>query len=215
MKASRRVRTAESMVAIGVALLCVVCGAHIALGQGPASPSPTATEAPPWCPGDCNRDGIVTVDELVTMAGIALGGAPLVACADGAGEGRRQIGIDTVIAAVNAAVSGCTGFPRPTPTPTASPVPSSTPPVCGNGRIEPPEQCDDNNLVNGDGCDSHCRIEPDCHCDLEPSICACFPGGCAPPNPLCSVVPATPTPTATPTVQMRGLSHEGGAGTLG
>ncbi len=206
MKARRRVRAAESMVAIGLALLYVACGTQIALGQGPVAPSPTATEAPPGCPGDCNRDGVVTVDELVTMAGIALGDAPSVACADGAGEDGRQIRIDAVIAAVNAAVSGCTGFLRPTPTPTASPVPFPTPPVCGNGRIEPPEQCDDNNVINGDGCDSHCRIEPYCHCDLEPSVCACFPEGCAPLNPLCSVVPATPTPTATPTVQMRGLT---------
>lgn len=32
-------------------------------------------------------------------------------------------------------------------------------PGCGNGRIEPPETCDDGNLQNGDGCDSNCQIE--------------------------------------------------------
>jgi cysteine-rich repeat protein len=28
--------------------------------------------------------------------------------------------------------------------------------VCGNGVVEPPELCDDGNLVDGDGCDSNC-----------------------------------------------------------
>jgi cysteine-rich repeat protein len=31
--------------------------------------------------------------------------------------------------------------------------------VCGNGTKEPGEQCDDGNVVNGDGCDSTCKIE--------------------------------------------------------
>jgi len=30
---------------------------------------------------------------------------------------------------------------------------------CGNGMQEPPEQCDDGNLVDGDGCSSTCGIE--------------------------------------------------------
>jgi cysteine-rich repeat protein/parallel beta-helix repeat protein len=37
--------------------------------------------------------------------------------------------------------------------------PCEAAPVCGNGAIEPPEQCDDGNLVNGDGCRSDCTIE--------------------------------------------------------
>lgn len=198
MKPTRRIRSAGSIPAIRLALLCVACGAQIALGQGLASPSPTATEAPPVCAGDCNRDGVVTVDELVTMAGIALGDAPFVACADGVGDGQSQVRMNTVIAAVNAAVNGCTGFLRPTTTPTASPVPSPTPPICGNGRIEPPEQCDDQNLIDGDGCDSHCQIEPSCQCHGEPSVCGCIIN-CQLLNPQCSVPPATLTPTATPT----------------
>jgi cysteine-rich repeat protein len=28
--------------------------------------------------------------------------------------------------------------------------------VCGNGALDPPEACDDGNLVDGDGCDSNC-----------------------------------------------------------
>lgn len=32
-------------------------------------------------------------------------------------------------------------------------------PVCGNGRREPPENCDDGNALPGDGCDELCRAE--------------------------------------------------------
>ena len=31
--------------------------------------------------------------------------------------------------------------------------------VCGNGKIEYGEQCDDGNIINGDGCSSTCQIE--------------------------------------------------------
>jgi len=33
------------------------------------------------------------------------------------------------------------------------------PAVCGNGMVEPAEQCDDGNIVNGDGCDATCHQE--------------------------------------------------------
>lgn len=44
-------------------------------------------------------------------------------------------------------------------------------PVCGNGRVEPPEECDDYinlgnaGLLNGDGCSTTCTIEVgfECH----------------------------------------------------
>jgi cysteine-rich repeat protein len=37
-----------------------------------------------------------------------------------------------------------------------------TPAVCGNGAIESGEECDDGNLVDGDGCSSTCQREPKC-----------------------------------------------------
>lgn len=43
------------------------------------------------------------------------------------------------------------------------------PPECGNRLIEPGEQCDDNNVINGDGCSSSCQYE------LEATIAP--PGG--------------------------------------
>jgi fibro-slime domain-containing protein len=34
--------------------------------------------------------------------------------------------------------------------------------VCGNGKVEGSEQCDDGNKVTGDGCSPFCRLEPKC-----------------------------------------------------
>ncbi|MFH0770146.1 MAG: DUF4215 domain-containing protein [Candidatus Peregrinibacteria bacterium] len=33
------------------------------------------------------------------------------------------------------------------------------PPVCGNGKVESPEQCDDGNKRNNDGCSATCKVE--------------------------------------------------------
>lgn len=46
-------------------------------------------------------------------------------------------------------------------------------PVCGDGLWDNTlEPCDDGNLLNNDGCDSQCQIEPDYTClitDMLPS----------------------------------------------
>jgi cysteine-rich repeat protein len=34
-----------------------------------------------------------------------------------------------------------------------------TPVGCGNGIVEPPEECDDGNTVSGDGCSAFCKLE--------------------------------------------------------
>ena len=45
-------------------------------------------------------------------------------------------------------------------------VPAALGAKCGNGYLESPEQCDDANLVNGDGCSSLCTVEKDFKCSL-------------------------------------------------
>ncbi|HEY8516919.1 MAG TPA: hypothetical protein VIS07_15525 [Candidatus Binatia bacterium] len=45
------------------------------------------------------------------------------------------------------------------------------PATCGNGVVEPTEDCDDGNVVAGDGCDSACAIEPCFLCRGAPSTC--------------------------------------------
>jgi cysteine-rich repeat protein len=43
--------------------------------------------------------------------------------------------------------------------------------VCGNNAVEPGEQCDDGNLVDGDGCQADCTLTPGAGCgdgDIDP-----------------------------------------------
>lgn len=53
-----------------------------------------------------------------------------------------------------------TATPTTTATELPTPTATATPAVCGNGAIEPGEECDDGNLVAGDGCSDTCRLEP-------------------------------------------------------
>lgn len=61
------------------------------------------------CVGDCNGDGSVTVDELITVANIALGNAQASACPHGIPSGTA-VDISLIIQAVNNALTrGCGG----------------------------------------------------------------------------------------------------------
>lgn len=53
-------------------------------------------------------------------------------------------------------------------------LPAEEDAVCGNGVIEVPELCDDNNANSGDGCSETCRIEAGWACDGE-EPCHCIP----------------------------------------
>jgi len=46
------------------------------------------------------------------------------------------------------------GTPPPPP-----PPPPPTPPICGNGVLESGEECDDGNVIDGDGCSAACTAE--------------------------------------------------------
>lgn len=63
--------------------------------------------------------------------------------------------------------------------------------ICGDGILSPQfEECDDGNNINGDGCSSDCRVEP------QPSAClpTCVPGACGG-RATCEVFnPLTPAP---------------------
>jgi hypothetical protein len=59
------------------------------------------------CVGDCNCDGQVTVDELITMVSIALGTVVEDACLTGDANGDGQITVDEIIVAVTNALNGC------------------------------------------------------------------------------------------------------------
>jgi hypothetical protein len=71
------------------------------------SPTPTPTRRPAPCLGDCDGDGRVTVDEVITMVNIALGSSPISACEAGDVDGGGQITVDEIVTAVNLALDGC------------------------------------------------------------------------------------------------------------
>lgn len=48
--------------------------------------------------------------------------------------------------------------------------------VCGDGKIEGDESCDDSNTADGDGCDKACKSEAGFDCQGEPSVCTAICG---------------------------------------
>jgi hypothetical protein len=81
-----------------------------ALNPALISGDPTLT-ANPICTGDCNGDGAVTVDEILTMVNIALGNADVGDCLAADVNGNGQITIDEILTAVNNALNGCPPIP--------------------------------------------------------------------------------------------------------
>jgi len=108
-----------------------VCGA-IVLSWTLAAPSAA-------CPGDCDGNGIVRVDELIRGVDIALDLLPLSACPAFDCKDAHATVLDCVVQGVAASINGCPRTPTPsatstsppaTPTPTATeatPSPTSTP----------------------------------------------------------------------------------------
>jgi cysteine-rich repeat protein/YVTN family beta-propeller protein len=45
-------------------------------------------------------------------------------------------------------------------------------PVCGDGVVTFPEECDDSNTASGDGCSATCTVESGWTCTGSPSVCA-------------------------------------------
>ena len=81
--------------------------------------------APISCAGDCNDDGTVTIDELITGVGIALGNMPFSSCPAIDADGDGVIEVNELVGAVDHALNGC--GPTATATPTFLSVPTPTP----------------------------------------------------------------------------------------
>jgi hypothetical protein len=63
---------------------------------------------PTDCPGDCNRDGSVTVDELMTAINIAVDGqVPMKECLPADTNLDYSVSVDELVTAVNRALRGC------------------------------------------------------------------------------------------------------------
>jgi len=102
-------------------------------GSAAAESSPT----PPLCVGDCDRNGWVTVDEIVIAVNIALDRLPLDACPAADLDGDFTVTVDELVAAVNAALMGCPTSP-PIATATGSPTGTAPPtPTPLGGCVEP------------------------------------------------------------------------------
>jgi hypothetical protein len=59
------------------------------------------------CPGDCNDDGAVTIDELMKGTSIQLDRLPLQACFAFDRDFDERLSIDELVSAVRAALEGC------------------------------------------------------------------------------------------------------------
>lgn len=77
------------------------------LEDTPVDPTLTPTVPVPACPGDCNENGAVGIDELIVGVRIALGQDPLAACPNVDRGKDLAVTIDDLVAAVNAALSSC------------------------------------------------------------------------------------------------------------
>jgi hypothetical protein len=89
-QAGRRSRCFRLAVSLALAL---ACAAH----------APAANA----CAGDCDGDGTVGVDELVTLVNITLGSTVAAACTAGDVNQDGQVTIDEIVTAVNSALHGC------------------------------------------------------------------------------------------------------------
>lgn len=84
------------------------------------------------CAGDCDADGAVTVDEIITMVGIALGDQALSTCPDGDADENGVLEIPDLVIAVWHSLTSCR---------LPDLVPSSSSLFCENGCMQMVEIC--------------------------------------------------------------------------
>ena len=87
-----------------------------------SNPTPARADCP-----DCDGDGTVAINELITGIGIALGDASLAACPSFDRNGDGGVAIDELVVGIGAALDGCPV--AATPSPTATAVPAGPPPT--------------------------------------------------------------------------------------
>ena len=81
-----------------------------------------AQRATAQCVGDCNGDGMVTINELIVGVNIVLGDLPVSAC-EAFANSEGQVTMAQLILGVNNALNGCPAVsPTPTETPTVTPT---------------------------------------------------------------------------------------------
>jgi hypothetical protein len=90
----------------GVAGFSAGPGFDLATGLGTPDAEQLAQAVSP-CAGDCDKDGFVTVDDLLVALQIALGGASVAQCMRVDSNGDGQVTIDELLASTRRALDGC------------------------------------------------------------------------------------------------------------
>jgi hypothetical protein len=109
-----------------------------------------APEATTPCYGDCDHDGMVTVDEILQGVNVVFGLIPF-SCAALDANRNGAVEIDDLIKAVIAALDGCSGG------------------FCGNGFVDSGEVCEQGSFCRG-GCTGDPPLCVDIGCTLD---CTC------------------------------------------
>ena len=86
-----------------------------------------AAPASAQCPGDCNGDGVVRVEEMIVGVRIALGEDLIAACPAFDVSGEGEVGINELVLAVTSLLNGCPATPTPAASPTAPDTPTASP----------------------------------------------------------------------------------------
>lgn len=89
------------------------------------------------CVGDCNGNGAVTIDELVTLVDVGLNGGGVERCAVGDLDGDGTITINELVAAVGNALQGCPATPTATAE-EATPSATATDTIAATATASPP-----------------------------------------------------------------------------
>lgn len=74
------------------------------------------------CPGDCNADYTIAINELIVCVNVSLGAVAVTTCAACDANGDGAVAINELITAVNASFGTCGPLGTPSPQPTATPV---------------------------------------------------------------------------------------------
>jgi hypothetical protein len=81
------------------------------------------------CTGDCDGDGMVTIDEILRAVAQALGGDSSPPCDAADANGDGLVTVDELVRAVQNALTGCPPTPTPSATQPSTPTPTVTAPV--------------------------------------------------------------------------------------
>ena len=176
----------------------VVRGATAALAAGLLIGRAGAVPPALGCAGDCNDNGAVAVNEVVTMVNVTLETRPLSACPAGDVNANGTISIDEIMTAVGRALEGCATAPPLLPCTGANLTTCSA--ACGGpGRdgcctLSNPPGCFD--ATNGSIQFTQCGSDPSAACVL---VSGPTPTPTAAAGATATNTPAAgATPTATP-----------------